>query len=295
MENTKKSSHKAFKASALTGIFFMSTLSTIYATDFAGSLKTVTITDALGTNKAPTANFTYTVSGDTVMFDATKSADSDGVISKYAWDFGDGVTGEGAIVSHTYGNSDVFQVTLAVTDDASGVSVTKNDVQTEIDSKSLFVSGDNYGYAAQQYSGYKYLAGSFTADNKYTIYQIEMYMYKAGSPTGEYTVEIRGDNDGEPGDVLNNGTSTDSYFAADLSGVFYSRELKVFNFSPVQIDSGVRYWVSVKSTDSDGDSNYIGTTKTSSNISEYFMRSADSLSWIKISSSQSLYFVLKGN
>ena len=53
----------------------------------------------------------------TVMLDASSSTDADGRIVGYAWDFGDGKTGLGMNVYHTFATSGIFTVTLVVTDD----------------------------------------------------------------------------------------------------------------------------------------------------------------------------------
>ncbi|MFK7893005.1 MAG: PKD domain-containing protein [Granulosicoccus sp.] len=72
-------------------------------------------------NAAPTANLNSSaIAGTTpftVTFDASTSSDSDGVIEDYQWDFGDGNTDTGAIVSHTYQTGGTFTATLTVTDD----------------------------------------------------------------------------------------------------------------------------------------------------------------------------------
>ena len=53
--------------------------------------------------------------GTTVTFDASGSTDNIGVIS-YEWDFGDGTTGMGITVDHTYANLGNYTVTLTVKD-----------------------------------------------------------------------------------------------------------------------------------------------------------------------------------
>jgi PKD repeat protein len=50
-------------------------------------------------------------------FSAAGSSDPDGTITSYDWDFGDGTTGSGALVSHTYAASGTYTTTLTVTDD----------------------------------------------------------------------------------------------------------------------------------------------------------------------------------
>lgn len=69
------------------------------------------------TNSPPTAAFTYVCSGLTCDFDGTGSSDTDGTISSYAWDFGDGGTSSGATASHSYAAEGTYTVTLSVTDD----------------------------------------------------------------------------------------------------------------------------------------------------------------------------------
>lgn len=68
-------------------------------------------------NVAPVAAFTSTTSGLTANFNAGSSSDSDGTITSYAWNFGDGTSGTGATASHAYGAANTYQVTLTVTDD----------------------------------------------------------------------------------------------------------------------------------------------------------------------------------
>ena len=52
-----------------------------------------------------------------VSFDARGSTDLDGEIVDYAWSFGDGTTGTGAVVSHAYEHPGTYEGTLTVTDD----------------------------------------------------------------------------------------------------------------------------------------------------------------------------------
>lgn len=76
-------------------------------------------------NALPVAGFTLTPqTGEApllVEFDASDSFDSDGVIVHYDWDFGDGFSGEGMEISHTYTQPGIYDVTLTVTDDLGQV------------------------------------------------------------------------------------------------------------------------------------------------------------------------------
>jgi PKD repeat protein len=69
-------------------------------------------------NQPPTAAATVTCTGLSCTFDAGDSADPDGTIQSYAWDFGDpAATGTGETTTHTYPTSGPRTVTLTVTDD----------------------------------------------------------------------------------------------------------------------------------------------------------------------------------
>lgn len=55
--------------------------------------------------------------GETILFDGSASVDPDGHIAAYHWDFGDGRSAEGVMVSHEFASAGEFGVTLTVTDD----------------------------------------------------------------------------------------------------------------------------------------------------------------------------------
>lgn len=66
----------------------------------------------------PLAAFTYACAGSTCTFDASASADFDGTITSYAWNFGDGTNGAGTTTGHTYAVGRRYIVTLTVTDNS---------------------------------------------------------------------------------------------------------------------------------------------------------------------------------
>ena len=72
-------------------------------------------------NLPPSAHFTFSPLGGlypvSVTFNAGNSKDSDGTITNYHWDFGDGATGSGKVVSHVYNREGRFEISLRVTDD----------------------------------------------------------------------------------------------------------------------------------------------------------------------------------
>jgi PKD repeat protein len=60
---------------------------------------------------------------DPVTFDASGSSDIDGQVVGYAWDYGDGSTGTGAVAPHAYAAGGSYTATLTLTDD-EGVTST---------------------------------------------------------------------------------------------------------------------------------------------------------------------------
>jgi hypothetical protein len=68
-------------------------------------------------NVAPVASLSPACTGLTCTFDSSGSSDSDGTIVQRAWSFGDGTTGSGMTVQHTYNQAGVYTVSLTVTDD----------------------------------------------------------------------------------------------------------------------------------------------------------------------------------
>jgi PKD repeat protein len=97
--------------------------------DFAGatarsvSIRLVPPGIILPPNGTPVPFFTFSPSSpiakSDVTFDASLSTDSDGRIVSYAWNFGDGSQGSGALVKHDYSSDGSYTVTLTVTDDRS--------------------------------------------------------------------------------------------------------------------------------------------------------------------------------
>src|SRR3954471_24851673 len=101
---------------------------------------TLTVTDALGNkaqvsksvsvvlNQVPTASFTAAVNALTASVDPRASSDPDGVISVYAWDFGDGAPQTGVTASHGYAAGGTYTITLKVTDNQGAFASTSRSV-----------------------------------------------------------------------------------------------------------------------------------------------------------------------
>lgn len=72
--------------------------------------------------------------GEVVAFDAAMSADSDGAITGFAWDFGDGASAATVLAAHRFAAPGLYDVRLTVTDDAgvaNSVASTLRQVRVE--------------------------------------------------------------------------------------------------------------------------------------------------------------------
>lgn len=83
-------------------------------------------------NMPPIASFTYSpenpVVNEAIVFNASSSYDSDGVITNYEWDFDDGTNGTGEVVTHLFSSAGNYMVTLTVTDNDNAMNSTTKTV-----------------------------------------------------------------------------------------------------------------------------------------------------------------------
>ena len=86
-------------------------------------------------NNPPSAAFTFypldPFEDEPVSFDGSSSSDPDGDLVGWIWEFGDGATAEGKIVTHAYLTPGKFQVTLTVKDRSGAEARTSRWVTVE--------------------------------------------------------------------------------------------------------------------------------------------------------------------
>ncbi len=80
----------------------------------------------------PTASFTYSplvpLVNEDIIFNASGSASNGGEIESYSWDFGDGFTETGEIVTHAYSTEGTYSVVLNVTDSEKLWDISTKDI-----------------------------------------------------------------------------------------------------------------------------------------------------------------------
>ena len=79
-------------------------------------------------DQAPTASVQASCTGLVCSFDGSGSADAEGPLAAWAWDFGDGTTGAGAQTTHAYPAAGTYPVTLTVTDGAGATATATTSV-----------------------------------------------------------------------------------------------------------------------------------------------------------------------
>jgi large repetitive protein len=96
---------------------------TLTITDVSGRVNSVqAVSRDIPINLPPVARFAAPKSGavaTALSFDASKSADPDGKLTSYIWDFGDGGYGKGKIIHHRYDRPGLYRVTLTVVDNVA--------------------------------------------------------------------------------------------------------------------------------------------------------------------------------
>jgi len=107
--------------------------------------------------------------GEIARLDAGASADADGAILSWAWDFGDGAAGEGPEVQYAWAAPGVYPVTLTVTDDSATASaVATTTIEVVVSAAPVADAGPDQSVAVSEvaFDG----GGSSDADGRITSY-----------------------------------------------------------------------------------------------------------------------------
>ncbi|TKB23976.1 DUF4082 domain-containing protein [Desulfopila sp. IMCC35006] len=115
---------------------YSATLTVIDNKGLSSSISTpIIVIETAPANKIPTAAISTSQPQETtplvVSFDASQSSDPDGSIVSYIWNFGDGTTGNGRAVQHTYPIANTYIVSLQVTDDKGATASTTKTIECQ--------------------------------------------------------------------------------------------------------------------------------------------------------------------
>ncbi len=170
-------------------------------------------------NEPPVADFNYTTEGSLVTFNASASYDTDGSISTWLWDFGDGKEGTGEIITHDYAAPGIYEVTVTVVDDdrdsdreTKSVSVEKYDFW--IEEQQIFAydgkMGDMFGRSIS-IDGDTVLIGA-NCHKDIGVYSGSVYVFTRTENSWTMQQELL-PSDGETGDLFGSSVSLDGDIA----------------------------------------------------------------------------------
>jgi len=121
------------------------------------------------TNMPPVANAsaseTFGLIGESINFNGSLSTDSDGIITRYAWNFDDGATGNGKTTTYTYSSSGTYHVALTITDDGGATDEDTIDVIISVANNPPTKPAVNGPSTGNKNTAYDYTAVSTDADN----------------------------------------------------------------------------------------------------------------------------------
>ncbi|MFY0407064.1 PKD domain-containing protein [Solicola sp. PLA-1-18] len=126
--------------------------------------------DATPTNQPPAASFTSSCAALDCTFDGRGSSDTDGTIASYAWDFGDGDSGTGAMPSHTYAGAGTYTARLTVTDDDGATGTTTRTVT--VAAGATPIAQDGFGRTVANGLGTADVGGAWTVSGTASRYAV---------------------------------------------------------------------------------------------------------------------------
>ena len=101
-------------------------------------------------NRLPEADFSYRCDHLSCTFDASSSADADGLLTQWIWNFGDGGEASGAFVSHDYESSGTFTVTLRIADNEGASDNRSRTVSVSMQEQPNQAPNASYSYSCDK-------------------------------------------------------------------------------------------------------------------------------------------------
>ena len=182
-------------------------------------------------NLPPTAQYSSSANSLTLSVNGSASTDTDGTITNYAWDFGDGATGSGVTTTHTYANAGDYTVKLTVTDDDGATNVLSKTVHVNKPPVAAFTTNANGALLQVDGSTSTDQGGSITSyawtygDGGTGTGASSSHLYAAG---GTYNVTLTvTDNEGATGTLTKPVQITLPNVAPDAAFTFTQNDLSV--------------------------------------------------------------------
>ena len=142
----------------------------------------------------PTASFTGSCVDLACSFDGSASADPDGLISSYEWDYGDGTSGTGVTSNHAYAGAGTYQVALRVTDNSGASASTTRPQSPTAPPPVTTIAADAFARTLSNGFGSADTGGPWTLDGSASKYSVDgtgrILLATAGGSAGAYLNQV---------------------------------------------------------------------------------------------------------
>jgi hypothetical protein len=212
-------------------------------------------------DRPPVASFTSTPSsaptGTAITFDGTGSYDLDGTVVSYSWAFGDGATGAGAVVSHSYSLAKIYTVTLTVTDNGGVTGSTSSQVSIgDLPPVVSFTPSPSTAYTGQSIS-----LSISVSDPDGTIVSTRVdwgdsivQLYSGAITSASHGYTSTGSSTFEIFTIIITGTDNNASYTSTSSQVTINDRVPVPSFNPssTSLSTGQNVTLTISATDPDG-------------------------------------------
>jgi PKD repeat protein len=185
----KDEKRENMKKKIITGLIALAAI--VAVAIFAGCIEEDTSPTAKASASPPMVNV-----GEKVSFSALGSADPDGNITSYEWNFGDGTITSGATVSHTYPTKGIYTVMLTVIDNDGLSDTTEVDVTVVLDTIKIDITSSTWREGERPYDIYSSIeknlkkAGFRIVPKESSAYNATLFINYREEKDGEYYEEF---------------------------------------------------------------------------------------------------------
>lgn len=120
-------------------------------------------------NQPPITRLAVTCADLVCQNNGTASTDPDGTITSYSWAFGDGTTGSGATVAHSYTAAGTYVAELTVTDDDGATSTASQSVTVTAANSPTIYASDGFNRTASGSWGTADVGGAWSANSALSV------------------------------------------------------------------------------------------------------------------------------